>query len=251
MLIHETDEGVICIGQASHAWVSGQLARRWGNDRFARPEPFDEVCLGAEQHDVGMAEWDLRPALDEQTGRPRSFLQMPLATHLGLWSKAPDKVLTQSPYAALLVSLHGHALYARRDTMEPDSDDSRAVRRFLEQQETYQRDLIANLGEDPDRARRNQVLVWALDFLSLAPVMGWVPDDVPAPTRPGEPDATLAVRPAGDLALTVDPWPFADDELRIRYQGRRLDRPYSTEAALHEGLAAAPWVTLTVTWSRA
>src|SRR5918911_1161278 len=87
MLVYEDDAGVICIGQASHAWVSGQLARRWGNDRFARPDPFDEVCLGAEQHDVGMSEWDLLPELDPDTGLPRSFMAMPLATHLRLWSK--------------------------------------------------------------------------------------------------------------------------------------------------------------------
>src|SRR3954466_7381376 len=167
MVLHETESGVICIGQASPAWGAGQLARRWGNDRFARPDPFDEVCLGAEQHDVGMAQWDLHPELNPETGLPRSFMEMPLLTHLELWSKAPEKVLTQSPYAALLVSMHGHALSARRDTMEPDSDDSRAVARFVREREAYERDLIASLGEDPDRARRNQVLVWALDFLSL------------------------------------------------------------------------------------
>src|SRR3954447_22442390 len=180
MVLHETESGVICIGQASHAWVAGQLARRWGNDRFAKPDPFDEVCLGAEQHDVGMAEWDRLPDLDPETGLPRSFMDMPLATHLELWSQAPDKVLTQSPYAALLVSMHGHALYARRDTLEPGSDDSKAVEDFVKQQEAYQRDLLTAMDEDPDRARRNQVLVWALDFLSLAPLMGWIPDTVPA-----------------------------------------------------------------------
>jgi hypothetical protein len=251
MVLYETDDGVVCIGQASHAWVSGQLARRWGNERFARPEPFDEVCLGAEQHDVGMAEWDLRPQLNSETGRPRSFMELPLQTHLRLWSKAPDKVLTQSPYAALLVSMHGHALYARPDTLEPDSADSRAVEHFVEQQEAYQRRLLDTMGEDPSRARRNQILVWALDFLSLAPLMGWVPDSVPAPTRPGEPDAELEVLPAGELALTVDPWPFGEPELRIRYQGRRLDRPFEDEEALHATLATAPWTTVTVTWRRA
>jgi hypothetical protein len=250
MVLHEDGNSVICIGQASHAWVSGQLARRWGNERFARPDPFDEVCLGAEQHDVGMAEWDLAPELNPDTGRPRSFMQMPLLTHLDLWTKAPDKVLTQSPYAALLVSLHGHALYARRDTMEPGTDESRAVKRFVEHQEAYQRELIANLGEDPERARRNQVLVWALDFLSLAPLLGWVPDSVPAPTRPGEPHAELSVEAAGPLALTVDPWPFGTDELRIRYQGRRLDERFDDEQAMHAALAAAPWVTVTVTWAK-
>src|SRR3954451_21672091 len=158
MVVYETDEGVICIGQASHAWVSGQLARRWGNDRFAPPDPFDEVCLGAEQHDVGMSEWDLAPELNPDTGRPRSFLEMPLATHLELWSKAPSKVLTQSPYAALIVSMHGRALYARGDTTEPSTHESRAVRRFVEAQERFQRDLIDTLGEPQDRAARNQVL---------------------------------------------------------------------------------------------
>lgn len=251
MVLHHTDEGVICIGQASHAWVSGQLARRWGNDAFAPPEPFDEVCLGAEQHDVGMAEWDLLPDLNPETGFPRSFMELPLSTHLDLWGKAPDKVLTQSPYAALLVSMHGHALYARRDTLEPGTDDSKAVRAFVEAQETYQRRILETLGEDPARARRNQVLVWALDFLSLAPLMGWVPDTLDAPTRPGEPDAELTVRAAGELALTVDPWPFGEDELRIRYQGRHLDRPYEDEDEMHAALATAPWVTVQVTWRRA
>ena len=251
MVLHRTDEGVICIGQASHAWVSGQLARRWGNDRFAKPDPFDEVCLGAEQHDVGMAEWDLEPQLDPETGLPRSFMDMPLRTHLGLWSRAPRKVLTQSPYAALIVSMHGRALYDREGTLEAGTEDSDAVRRFVEEQTAFQRGLLETLGEDRERADRNQVLVWALDFLSLAPLMGWIPDSVPAPTRPGEPHAELDVRPAGDLRLTVDPWPFGEDELRIRYQGRLLDRTFEDEGDLHAALAHARWVTVTVTWAQA
>jgi hypothetical protein len=250
VIVHALDEGAICIGQASHAWVAGQLARRWGNDRFARPEPFEEVCLGAEQHDIGMAEWDLLPELNPDTGLPRSFMEMPLSLHLGLWSKAPDKVLTQSPYAALLVSMHGHALYAGRDTLEPGTDDSTAVERYVAEQEAYQRDLRENLGETEEAARRNQVLVWAFDFLSLAPLMGWVPDTVPAPTRPGEPDAELTVEPAGPLELTVDPWPFAEAVVGIRYQGRRLDRTFEDQDELHAALAVAPWVTVEVTWKQ-
>jgi len=251
MLVHDQGAGgVVCIGQASHAWVSGQLARRWGNEAFAPPDPFEEVCLGAEQHDVGMAEWDLTPDLDRDTGGPLSFMDMPLGLHLRLWSAAPRKVLTQSPYAALLVSMHGHALYARRDTLEPDAGDSEAVGRFVAEQEAFQRDLLANLGEDPERARRNQVLVWALDFLSLAPIMGWVPDTLEAPTRPGQPHAELRVEAAADLRLTVDPWPFDRDELTIRYAGRRLDRPYETAEEMHAALAAAPWVAVEATWAR-
>ena len=244
MLTHSDGSSVVCIGQASHAWVSGQLVRRWGNDRFDKPEPYDEVCLGAEQHDIGMAEWDLTPTLNPDTGGPRTFMEMPLETHLELWSAAPRKVLTQSPYAALLVSMHGHALYARRDTLEPGTDDSEAVRRFVDEQEAFQGDLLEHLHEDPERARRNQRLVWAVDFMSLAPLMGWFPDDVPAPDG----TTTIAVKPAGDMAFTADPWPFGEDDFSVRYQGRRLDRPAESEPELHRALAAAPWVTVTVRW---
>src|SRR5436305_493748 len=83
---------------------SGTLARAWGSALFAAPDPYGEVCLAAEQHDVGMAEWDLRASLNPRTGLPCSFLEIPLQTHLALWTAAPAKLLTQSRYAALLVS---------------------------------------------------------------------------------------------------------------------------------------------------
>jgi hypothetical protein len=239
MIVIEREQGALCVGQAAHAWISGQLAREWGNDRFPAPEPLHDLSLGAEQHDVGMAEWDLAPVLNKETGLPCSFMQMPLATHLELWSAAPDKVISQSPYAALLVSMHGHALYARRDTTEPDTDDSRAVRRFVAEQEAYQKDLLEHLDEDPARARRNQKLVWALDFLSLAMFMrDWIPDDVPH--AEGE---TLHVEPA-EHGLTVDPWPFRSDRVHVRCYGRELTQRYESEAELHAALARAPWIEL-------
>jgi hypothetical protein len=232
VLLHqEPDGGVVCIGQAAHAWVSGQLARRWGNDRFARPDPFEEVCLGAEQHDVGMAEWDADPVLNPETGLPRIFLEMPLETHLDLWSRAAGKVLTQSPYAALLVSMHGHALYARRPRTDP-------IQAFLDGQEAFQNHLLDRLQEDPARARRNQQLVWALDFLSLAPIMRWAPETLP--TADGE----LAVADAGPRELTVDPWPFDGAPLDLTYHGRRLEGRFETQEDLRAALGAARWVTV-------
>ena len=66
MILRPDGDGLLAIGQASHAWLSGQLARAW----VPRPEPFEEVCLGALQHDVGMAEWDLDPQRHPDTGLP-------------------------------------------------------------------------------------------------------------------------------------------------------------------------------------
>src|SRR5438270_10006634 len=115
MLVHPDDSGTLLIGQASHAWVSGQLARAWGSTRFGALEPCEEVCLAAEQHDIGMAEWDLAPTLNPVTGLPHSFTEMPLDVHMSLWRAAPRRLLRQSRYAALLTSMHGVRLYGLRD----------------------------------------------------------------------------------------------------------------------------------------
>lgn len=149
MLLHFEGDGVVCIGQAAHSWISGRLAREWGNDAVRPPEPLAEVCLGAEQHDIGMADWDRRPELDLQTGYPVGFLDLPLATHIALWTEAPEKILSQSPYAAILVSTHGHALFKGR-TPTPE------IERYLREQEAFQNDLIERIAADPDQVRLNQ-----------------------------------------------------------------------------------------------
>src|SRR5829696_2077957 len=123
MVVRELPDGALAIGQPSHAWLSGQLARAWGNERFGAVWPWEEVCLAAEQHDVGMAGWDLEPELDPETGRPRSFMAMALATHLELWSAAPP---------ACPEPLRGAARLPPRDgalrTSRPRRDGARAVR---------------------------------------------------------------------------------------------------------------------------
>jgi hypothetical protein len=238
MLLHDDGDGVICIGQAAHSWVSGQLARRWGNDSVPPPEPLAEVCLGAEQHDIGMADWDRRPELNPETGYPTSFLELPLATHIALWTDAPEKILSQSPYAALLVSMHGHALFSQRRPA-PEID------RYLRAQEELQRDLLERIGEDPTRARRNQQLVWAADHLALVGFFpDWTPDEVTVD------DITYRSTTLGPQRVGVEPWPFGvDREITIAYPGRRLDRRSATADELHARLATAPWVEVRVTWA--
>src|SRR5689334_1260534 len=110
MLVRRDDEEVLAIGQLSHSWLSGQLARAWGNERFPGPEPREEIVLGAEQHDVGWALFDLRPRLSPETGLPCSFLATTVAEHPEIWQDAPDRLATTSLRAALVVSLHGRSL---------------------------------------------------------------------------------------------------------------------------------------------
>ena len=221
MLLRPDGDATICIGQPAHAFVSGQLAAAWQ----PRPEPFEEVVLAATQHDAGMADWDAAPELNPNTGLPQSFMEMSLDTHLRLWTHAPHRVLPQSRYAALLVSMHGTALYEMRDLSK--LDDPTPVTRYLDGQRKLQRRLGA--GFDQEQLKRNQQLVWAWDFLSLGLCLRWE-------------DATV-----NGLTLhadTIEPWPFASDALRLHTDGRRLEGRYASAAELHAALDSAPWVTL-------
>ena len=253
MLLRRDGDAVIAIGQPAHAWLSGQLARAWGNERFGAVEPWEEVCLGAEQHDVGMAEWELRPTLNPQTGLPHSFMELELGVHLGIWSTAALRVLPQSRYAAVLVCGHGIALFERRDRarMEPAAADR--VREFLAAQHAFRSGLLATLRADPLTAaaagdavvRRNQRLVWTWDSLSLGLLLDWWPYRLEAvPAAGAAVDVDVRAGAAGAIAL--DPWPFAAARVTVRCEGRRLVGRFDDEAAMRAALANAPWVTLDV-----
>lgn len=222
MLLRPDGDDVIAIGQPAHAWLSGQLARAWAGP----VEPWEEVCLAAEQHDIGMAAWEGRPTLNPETGLPRSFMELTLDEHLEIWWSAAPLVLPQSRYAALLVSMHGTALYERRDLSRLSPRDVECVRAFLAGQAKLQARLLADLRADPrtaaaaadDVVRRNQQLVWRWDSLSLGLLLNW--------------------------SLELDPWPFREGRVALRCEGRRLTGRFDDEEAMRAALAAAPWVTL-------
>lgn len=230
LIIYQADGAALCIGQPSHAWLSGQLARAWAWD----PPPGEEVCLAAEQHDVGMAHWDLAPALDEASGRPVGFMDMALADHLALWSAAPARLFTQSRHAALLVSLHGTRLYEKRDLDAMEPGDAGAVREYLAAQRVLQERLASEVGVPWDELRRDQERLFCWDGLSLALCLGWTPY-----TTPEVDGHALHLEAVGGGVRTLRPWPFAPPELVVRCEGRLLRERSTTEAGLHAALERA------------
>jgi hypothetical protein len=242
MLLRREPDRLLAIGQPAHARISGQLAAAWGNERFGAFAPREEVLLAASQHDIGMAAWDAEPDFNAETGLPYGFTEMPVETHLGLWSRAPHLALQQSRYVALLLSMHGTALYEMRPLESRAPADREPIAAYLAQQRALQADLRASLGAPEDEVARNQRLLWNWDYLSLAILLDWTPATakrVPTATEPV--DMTLS----DDLAL--DPWPFDGPSLTVTCDARVLDGPYASEAEMRDALAAAPWVALEFT----
>jgi len=215
VLLVDHPDGKVAVAQPAHAWISGQLAQAWGNERLGRAEPSWEVCLAAEQHDIPWLEWERSPTVDPKTGYPHTFMSLDMPTKLAMWANGPDVLLAQSRYAALLVSLHGSRLYPDLDRRE------------------FERDVRATLDAPDEEIERNRRLIKTWDSISLALLLGWRPwtaKRVPAAHK------SLDIRFKEDG--TVTPWPFASERVTVRCEGRLLSRPGAE-------LDQAPWVDLT------
>ena len=127
MLYRDAPNTLIAIAQPSHAWLSGQIIRAWGNAAFGTVAPYEDVCLGAEQHDIGWLEWERSPTFNPATGRPHSFRELGVVAHTAIWRRGTEVALAFGRYPALLVSLHGTGLYERFDTDAANEMDASAA----------------------------------------------------------------------------------------------------------------------------
>ncbi len=122
--------------------------------------------------------------------------------------------------------------------LEPEERE--LVEDYLAAQAELQAALARLVGADADELGRNQRLVWAWDSISLALCLQW---------RTLTLDGFTLTQTATDR-FELDPWPFRDEELQVRCEGRLLDRRYGTESELHAALDVAPSVPLSFTMLR-
>ncbi len=255
MLFRRTSGGMLAITQPAHAWVSGQLARAWGNDVFARPEPWEEVCLAAEQHDIGWLPWESRPTWNPSTGLPHSFLELPLRTHLELWSNAPTMALALGRYVALLVSLHGTFLYGRHGPSGHSEQDWATIRAYLNEQALFQDRVLNLLRADPDYRSFadshlvdfNQRLLAVWDYMSLLLCWGLSePKCVgEVPRTHGSTTLLLVPGPRADT-VAVSPWPFGQERVQVVIDARLISASFASEEQMLDQLFNAPWVRLRI-----
>ncbi|MFQ3623214.1 MAG: DUF3891 family protein, partial [Acetobacteraceae bacterium] len=114
MILRPTgDGGAIAISQPAHAWIAGQMARAWGGGVAGVDRLEDTLILAVEQHDIGWLAIEKAPVLNPATGWPHDFLSLPRDAHTALWAEGVATAeAAYGPHVALLISLHGIAVYA-------------------------------------------------------------------------------------------------------------------------------------------
>jgi hypothetical protein len=221
------------------------------------PQHPDEMFLAAEQHEIGMLPWEIAPTLNPITGLPYAYLELGQMEHLALWRDAGPLMLTQSRYAALLVSQHGVWIFSQYERPPDDSEERDAVAAYLRRERAFQARIRASLVTEP--AYREVVrlpvflqshavfTIWdriAVHACYGVPVPEWGVAAVyrweRVPTTEGATDVTITY--AAPDRWTLDPWPLTVAELRLVGEGRLLRERYENEEAMREALSGAPWV---------
>lgn len=143
-------------------------SRAWGGPVAGR-ERLDEIfILAAAQHDIGWLPWEAAPTRDPATGRPHSFVALPREAHTALWSAGVATAeACYGPHVALLISLHGLAIYALTPDEARAPDDLAAVRRFRAEQEAVQARLRAAVAATAAEIADQSAILLALDLISL------------------------------------------------------------------------------------
>lgn len=259
MIVQDQGNQLVLIRQTDHALLAGFLARHWGNEVFARPEPFSSFCLAAAEHDNGWTEWEMRAEVDPVTFTPYNYVSIPTAEHMELYRRGIERVVKADHYAGLLVSMHCACLYDRSRATLPGfsakyvkSNESQLVNDFVQRLRLQQLRLKVDLRADPvtkDLAEErilqaNLKRLEALDCLSLyfgqAPLGEHVIEGVPVDDSGKEADWEL--RPEGENCAALSPYPFDRDPLEISLLARRVPkRPYTGSEDFQKALAQASY----------
>lgn len=238
MIVSEHPFGLQLVRQDHHMHHAGELAKSWGNSRFARLDLHRSFVTAVDLHDNGWAEFD--DSLPFKNGRPVNFVDIDLTQHAEFYERGYERVKQQDEYAGSLIGMHWIGLYMSRYGYDPTLtyDVPGELKEFM-------RGLISQVegsiqaglrgywtATRPKSAFENEVwfhyeLMQLLDRLSLFLCMnahGTTAETTLGPIRfsPDDHesfDVTAAL--AADGRVTIEPFPF-ERELELEVAAWRL-----------------------------
>ena len=225
MIVRERADSFVLVEQHEHGLVSGKLARRWAE----KPVPLEPTLFAVENHDVAWRVPDREVLWNQDSGRPYSFLDYPLAPKLAAQRRGIDAVEGHHPYAGCLCSMH----YAR---FMVGSEDPAAVG-FVEGETARQERLRRGMSRvDLDNLERNFRFLRLCDGLSLYLFLyGPGEDGYPPPTPDGfELDGTrYKISWQDESAVRLDPFPLTEPfDVSVSYREVGKDRGSIGEGVL-------------------
>ena len=253
MIVREPANGeAIVIGQTDHSRFVGQLAAHWGNKEMPRPDPWESVVRAAIYHDYGWITYETNPLINQETGDPYRFLELPLVDRqLDSYQWCIDWMAGTDLYSALIISRHRTGLWKGRygfikhplGKYDLHKLDPRILR-LIERNESWQDKAMESVGEAPKAkfpTNYQMMQVWdllGLYFCCQEPYEDFID---PIPTDFNGEGVRMQMTPVGERKVLFDPYPFDNPELRVQLSCKRLPyKKYDSVAAFREAYFKAP-----------
>lgn len=276
MILTRYQGKLLVVRQPDHGDQTGLFAAAWGNEDVPPPtERPAATTLAARHHDDGWAVWERRPTIDAASGQPPQFHSVGPVEHIPFYRAGVLRAAQADPWVGLLVSMHAAGLYNDRygsyrlselGEQALSAPERKLVTEFLAEMAAFQDgQLAAHRGHptpgppksgpasDDPVVRHHYLLLQVWDRLSLQFAFRHAADGeiAPLPVLGGRPER-LVCRAAGSFALTLDPYPFADDDAVFPVVGQLVaDRRYRDPEEFLAALAAAPEIQIECRASRA
>jgi len=228
--------------QIAHARLSGQLAADWSEASLRSIQPQAELLAAISRHDEGWADWDAEPGVDPNSGRPLSFMEMPQAASLEIWTRSINAAAELGPLAAHVVSAHFTALLQNAGAKwSADPKEFQLSRQFLNEQSEAREVWLATWQAPEPTKRTRKVVDRALHFLQFFDMLSlWLcgaerfePETVTTPEG-----TELTLTPQGVNRFTIKPWLLAEAPFVATVPVRRVPVGRYTS---REALAAGPF----------
>lgn len=257
MIVCPHNESLVLVLQTDHSRIAGLLAAHWGNDKFARLNPYASMVLAAQEHDSGWWDWEIKPTLNEQ-GYPSDYIGS--IKHLGqgvwldLYRRAIERLAQRDLYAAYFVSMHGEGLLTRGMGLLPSMPDytgDTAVQKFIAQQKELRAGWLPTLQKNQTlAASTTETQLWtnfnlmevfdqfAQFVCNRYPLNSQARKNGPTntlsgltvPVAPDRPNETLTIDVQNETDAVVRPFPFDANPLRLSFEGRLVrNQPFSNQ----------------------
>jgi hypothetical protein len=251
------DSRALLILQTDHSRIAGLLAAHWGNDQFAKLQPYSSMVLAAQEHDSGWWDWEIKPSVNEQ-GYPSDYIGS--IKHLGqgvwldLYRRAIERIAARDLYAAYFVSMHGEALLTKGMGLLPSMPDyagDAAVQEFIAEQKGLRARWLPTLKNNQELADvTSEKHLWtnfnlmevfdqfAQFVCNRYPFNSQARKNGPTHTLSGlavpvsseRPNVTLTIEVLNETDAVVHPFPFDVNPLSLSFEGRLVpNRPFSTQ----------------------
>ncbi|MBI2487377.1 MAG: DUF3891 family protein [Deltaproteobacteria bacterium] len=250
MIRKDIEQGWILINQNDHAHLSGEIMAYWGDGKFTKPEPRDEVLFAIREHDSGWREWDSSPKVNPVTQFPMNFLEMNSYNQAEIWKRCFKRHSAEHPYASALIALHFGKLNEKALNKNSNNGTARTSHKeiinFVSKMLTIN---ISNLDLNsmPKDVQVNLRHVQIGDVISLALCHGWSSieiTDVPLDYKNGQTTA-LSLKSTDGNNYVVSPYPFTEPLIKFHIKGRRLNqKKFSKDDELRKQLGESKFETL-------